>query len=120
MVEDNPDAASSLADLLAIHGHAVRTVGSGQAAVDVVRREPPDALICDVGLPDLSGHEVIRAVRAAAGAGAPFAVALTGYAQPRDRDEALRAGFDAYLAKPPDLEALTALLRDVAARRAAR
>jgi PAS domain S-box-containing protein len=109
IVEDHEDAGASLADLLAQSGHEVRRVVTGRAGIAAALERPPEVLICDVGLPDLSGHEVIRAIRAALPAGV-FSIALTGYAQPEDRARALDAGFDAHLAKPPSLDALGALL----------
>jgi PAS domain S-box-containing protein len=120
IVEDNEDAGASLADLLALSGYEATVVGTGRAGVEAVAARPPDVLICDVGLPDLSGHEVIRAIRAGPDGRSLFAIALTGYAQPRDREEALAAGFDAHLPKPPPIEQLNALLERVAAGRAAR
>jgi CheY-like chemotaxis protein len=69
-------------------------------------------LICDIGLPDLSGYEVIRALRAAGSK--VFAMALTGFAQPQDHSRALEAGFDAHLAKPAALDKLTELMAEAA------
>ena len=92
-------------------------VATGRAGIDAMSAHPPDVLICDIGLPDLSGHEVIRAVRAAGSR--VCAIALTGYAQPEDRERALEAGFDAHLPKPPPLDELDALLA-MAARRMGR
>ncbi|HET9599535.1 MAG TPA: ATP-binding protein, partial [Anaeromyxobacteraceae bacterium] len=117
LVEDHEDAGATLAELLELAGHAVEWVTTGRAGIQAALARPPDALVCDVGLPDLSGHEVIRALRAALPRAAVFAIALTGYAQPQDRERALAAGFDAHLSKPPALEALEALLRTAAARR---
>ena len=110
IVEDNVDAGATLADLLSLGGNSVRTVSSGRAGVEATLGEPPDVLICDIGLPDLSGHEVIRAVRASPAGRDVFAIALTGYAQPHDREEALAAGFDAHLPKPPAIADLERLL----------
>jgi signal transduction histidine kinase/CheY-like chemotaxis protein len=117
VVEDNLDAGATLADVLALGGHAVRVVTTGQAGLDAALAAPPDVLVCDVGLPDMTGHDVIRTLRAAASGRLPYAIALTGYAQPQDRDAALEAGFDAHLAKPPPLAALNALLAGAARRR---
>jgi CheY-like chemotaxis protein len=116
VVEDNADAGETLAELLRMMGHSARLTLRGRDAVSDAEREAPDVLLCDVGLPDLSGHDVIRAVRALPTGGRVFGIALTGFAQPRDRNAALAAGFDAHLAKPPDLDELAALLRDAAAR----
>jgi two-component system CheB/CheR fusion protein len=64
----------------------------------------------------MSGHDVIREVRATPAGRRLYAVALTGYAQPQDRAAALAAGFDAHLPKPPPLEQLEAMVAEVAAR----
>jgi PAS domain S-box-containing protein len=117
LVEDNEDARESLALLLTLNGHEVNVVTTGRAGVEAVSAHPPDVLICDVGLPDLSGLQVIRAVRAAHPAIGIFAIALTGYAQPQDRDQAFQAGFDAHLAKPPDFAELDQVLSEVARRK---
>ncbi len=117
VVEDNEDAAATLADLLALSGHQVTIAHSGRAGIEKALASRPDVLLCDVGLPDMSGHDVIRNVRAASTertGGRVFAVALTGYAQPKDRVDALAAGFDAHLGKPPRLEELESLLSEAA------
>jgi len=115
VVEDNEDAASTLADLLSLAGHAVRVTHSGREGIHAAAAQRPDVLICDIGLPDINGHEVIKAIRSA---GAEvFAVALTGYAQPQDRDLALKAGFDAHLGKPPPLDELHELLARAAKKK---
>jgi CheY-like chemotaxis protein len=118
LVEDNEDARESLALLLTLNGHEVSVVTTGRAGVEAVSAHPPDVLICDVGLPDLSGFQVIRAIRAAHPSAGVFAIALTGYAQPQDRDQALQSGFDAHLAKPPDFAELDQILSEVARRKA--
>jgi CheY-like chemotaxis protein len=110
IVEDNEDAGATLADVLALDGHEVVVARSARAGIDAAIARPPDVLVCDIGLPDLTGHEVVRAVRAARGGDGIFCIALSGYAQPRDREQALAAGFDAHLAKPPPLGELSALL----------
>jgi CheY-like chemotaxis protein len=116
VIEDNEDAGATLAELLALDGHEVEVVTSGRAGVAAAAARPPDAIVCDVGLPDLSGHDVIRAIRAASPGRHALAVALTGYAQPEDRALALAAGFDAHLPKPPALDELAALLARAAPR----
>jgi PAS domain S-box-containing protein len=114
IVEDNEDAAATLADLLVMGGNEVNTVCTGSAGVSAIAASPPDVLICDIGLPDMDGYDVIRAVRVQQPGRRVFAIALTGYAQPQDREAALAAGFDAHLPKPPPLEELEALIRSVA------
>jgi PAS domain S-box-containing protein len=118
VVEDNEDARESLADLLTLSGHHVRLAASGRAGLTAAAAAPPDVLLCDLGLPDVSGLEVIQRLRTAGSA--VFAVALTGYAQPDDRRLALSAGFDAHLSKPPELEELARLLRRAGATAAPR
>jgi CheY-like chemotaxis protein len=110
IVDDNEDAAVSLGDLLVLNHHQVRVETTGGAGIEAVRSQAPDVLICDVGLPDVNGLEVIRALRAAGSR--VFSIALTGYAQPEDQALALAAGFDAHLAKPVALDSLNALLAE--------
>ena len=119
LVEDNEDARESLSLMLALNDHDVTVAGSGNEAIAAVRERPPDVIVCDIGLPDVDGLDVIRAIRAAHPSGGPYAVALTGYTQPADREQALAAGFDAHLAKPPRFEELDELLVEVARRKRA-
>ncbi len=114
VVEDNEDAAATLADLLGFLGHRPVTAATGAAGIAAAAASPPDVLICDVGLPDRSGHEVIRAVRQGPGGDRIYALALTGFAQPEDREAALAAGFDAHLPKPPPIAQLRQLLASAA------
>ncbi len=118
IVEDNEDAAATLGEILSMAGSRVSTVATGRAGVFAAAAERPDVIICDIGLPDMSGHDVIRAIRATGSGRRVFAVALTGYAQPEDREAALAAGFDAHLPKPPQMEDLEQLLSEAARRRA--
>jgi len=116
IVEDNEDAAATLADLLELTGNRVVTAATGREGMNAVAERRPDVLICDVGLPDMSGLDVIRAIRATEQDDHVFAMALTGYAQQRDRDEALAAGFDAHLPKPPPIEELERILAEAPRR----
>ena len=118
IVEHNEDAAATLADLLELTGNRVTTASTGRDGMNAVAAQRPDVLICDVGLPDMSGLDVIRAIRATERDDHVFAMALTGYAQQRDRDEALAAGFDAHLPKPPPIEELERLLAEAPRRMA--
>ena len=74
----------------------------------------PDVLICDLGLPDMEGHQVMRAIRGMRSAADLFGIALSGYAQPQDRQEALDAGFNAHLPKPASVDELRQLLAEAA------
>ena len=110
VVEDNEDPARSLADLLELDGHTVEIFPEPDAALEALRERQPDLLICDIGLPGMTGYDFIRAVRQTDWGAGLFAVAMTGYAQPEDRLRAAYAGFDAHLAKPPSLEELAGVL----------
>jgi CheY-like chemotaxis protein len=82
----------------------------GRSGLERARAERPEVVLCDIGLPDLDGYEVARALRADPALSGTRLIALSGYAQPEDRERALQAGFDAHLAKPPDPEALSRML----------
>jgi CheY-like chemotaxis protein len=109
VVDDNRDGAESLAELVRLLGHDAQVVYDGRSAIERVRRAPPDVVFCNIGLPDVSGYEVARALRAA-GVRRTKLFALSGYAQPEDLEKAGEAGFDGHLAKPPALEALSRAL----------
>jgi signal transduction histidine kinase/ActR/RegA family two-component response regulator len=101
-VDDNFDTRELVATILEQQGAEVSTAGSAKEALALLREELPDALICDIGMPDDDGYELIRQIRSRprnAGGNLP-AIALTAYARDEDRERALQAGFDGYLAKP--------------------
>jgi PAS domain S-box-containing protein len=110
VVEDNLDAAETLADVLALEGHAVEIASTGIEGIAKARDGAPDAVLCDIGLPDVDGYAVARALRAEPRLAATRLVAVSGYALPEDRERARAAGFDAHVAKPPRLEVLLAAL----------
>jgi signal transduction histidine kinase/CheY-like chemotaxis protein len=110
IVDDNVDAADSLALLLSLEGHETVCVYSAAAALQRVSAFAPDVVLLDIGLPDTDGYEVARRIRGLPGCAAITLVALTGYGQPEDRERALAAGFEAHLVKPVDLGALEQML----------
>jgi signal transduction histidine kinase/CheY-like chemotaxis protein len=110
IVDDNVDAADSLALLLSLEGHETVCVYSAAAALQRVSAFAPDVVLLDIGLPDTDGYEVARRLRDLPGCAAITLVALTGYGQPEDRERALAAGFEAHLVKPVDLTALAQML----------
>ncbi len=112
VVDDNHDAAESLADLLRTLGHEVEVAYDGPTAVERARAGTPDVVLCDIGLPGMSGYDVARALRAdgAGGGNGVKLVALSGYAQPEDVKLAVEAGFDVHVAKPAELAVLERLL----------
>ncbi|HEY3356845.1 MAG TPA: ATP-binding protein [Polyangia bacterium] len=111
VIEDNPDAATSLRDAIAFMGHEADLAGDGPAGIAAAQERAPDVVLCDIGLPEMDGYAVARAFRADAALRSVRLVALTGYAHPEDLARARDAGFDQHLAKPASLaqlrEALT-------------
>lgn len=115
LVDDNEDATETLAEILRISGHEVCTAYDGAAALAAAPRFGPDVVILDIGLPDMSGHEVARDLRAAGLHGAVL-VGLSGFGAPEDHDRAREAGIDHCLLKPTSLAAIEALLARAAPR----
>ena len=107
VVDDNKDAADSLALLLELAGHEVRVAHSGRAALSLAQLFRPDTSLLDIGMPDLSGYEVARELRREPWGRQMRLIALTGWGQEADRQRAQEAGFDEHLTKPIDPEALT-------------
>ena len=110
LIEDNRDAAEALSTLLEMDGHLVRTAFDGEEGVREAIAQPPEIIICDLGLPLLDGHGVARALRGRLELAETTLVALSGYAQAHDREQARAAGFQYHLAKPADLEELREII----------
>jgi PAS domain S-box-containing protein len=117
VVDDNVDAAQMLAALLEVQGHAVCIEYDGKGALAHARRECPDVMLLDIGLPDMDGYELARRLRSQPESAGATLVALTGYGQSQDRKEAEQAGFDHYLVKPADLDQVNAVLAEAARAR---
>jgi PAS domain S-box-containing protein len=117
IVEDNRDAAEMLEQILQLEGHRIRVAFDGQSATEAFREFAPEVLISDVGLPDVSGYDLMRRLRMLETGSPVFAIAMSGYAQADDVERAREAGFDAHLAKPASLERLDGLLAEAASRR---
>jgi signal transduction histidine kinase len=100
VVDDNRDAAESMAELVKTFGHVCEVTYDGPSALANIRTNPPDVVLCDIGLPGMSGYEVARALRAG-GSGIRL-IAVSGYARPEDIKRAAESGFDGHVAKPPD------------------
>lgn len=110
VVDDNFDAADSLAWILQAEGHTVQVAASGEEALGCLSQGLVDTVILDIGLPDISGHEVARKIRLRDDGARYKLIALTGWGQPSDREKSTEAGFDAHLVKPADLSALRQLI----------
>ncbi len=99
VIEDDDDSREALVVALQVEGHDVRAARLGREGVELVLREPPDLVLIDIGLPDVTGYEAAQRLRGELGR-APRLVALTGYGQAEDRRRSAEAGFDAHLVKP--------------------
>jgi CheY-like chemotaxis protein len=110
IIEDNTDANEMLSMLLEMEGHKVTSSFDGADGLRRALTGQFDIVLCDLGLPELTGFEVIASLRAARSHGGPFVVATTGYSDSAQRDLARAAGFDDYLVKPIDMPALYRLI----------
>ncbi len=110
IVDDNVDAASTLAQALGDIGHEVGVAHDGRAAVERAARERPDVVLLDIGLPGMDGYAVARRLRATPGLDQTVLIAVSGYGQVGDRERTQEAGFRDHLVKPVDVHTLAALL----------
>jgi CheY-like chemotaxis protein len=116
IVEDEPDARDFLARLLAAHGAEVLTATSAIEALGIFRSADVDMIVSDIGLPEMDGYQLMQRIREleTPEGGAVPALALTAFARTEDRTRALRAGFQAHLAKPVDPPELVATVASFA------
>jgi PAS domain S-box-containing protein len=114
VIEDNVDGAEMLSMLLTARGHDVEVAYDGEEGLARAKARHPEVVLCDVGLPGMSGLDVARAMRSDPELRHARLVAQTGYGRAEDVEDALSAGFDAHLRKPIDLDRLTELLADAA------
>lgn len=110
VVDDNLDTADSLALLLELGGHEVRTTHDGVRALEVAQAFQPDVVLLDIGLPRMDGYEVAERLRLHPETRRSLLIAISGYGQDEDRQRAFAAGFDHHLIKPVDYETLKALI----------
>jgi CheY-like chemotaxis protein len=111
VVEDEPDTREFLKRLLETNGATVVGAGSAADALTQVGNGPFDVIVSDIGLPDVDGYDLLRRIREGSNGGATVpAIALTAYARPEDRRRALRAGYQAHLAKPVEATDLLATI----------
>ena len=110
MVDDNRDSADALAMVLEADGYQVMVGYSGQQALDIARQARPDAVVLDIGMPDITGFEVARRIRQEPWGRDVLLVAMTGWGQAKDKERAKAAGFDRHFTKPLDPGELQRLL----------
>jgi CheY-like chemotaxis protein len=113
VVDDNKDAAASLALLLETMGNDVRTAHDGEQAAAVASEFRPDVALLDIGMPKLDGYEAARRIRRESNGRPLRLVALTGYGQESDRRKSHEAGFDRHLVKPLRPQVLVELLAEI-------
>jgi len=110
VVDDNRDAAATMAMVLRISGNDVRTVHDGREAVDEAREFRPDVAILDIGLPGVDGYDAARTIRREPWGTGVVLIAVTGWGQDADRERSREAGFDHHLVKPVEPAALISIL----------
>ncbi|HSV18260.1 MAG TPA: PAS domain S-box protein [Casimicrobiaceae bacterium] len=113
VVDDNVDAAEAIATLLQFSGYDIEVAHDPHTALETAARAKPDLVLLDIGLPGMSGYEVAQRMRDGGAGRHTKIVALTGYGQEQDNEQAKAAGFSAYLVKPVDADQLTALVNEL-------
>ncbi|MFM9915067.1 MAG: PAS domain S-box protein, partial [Rhizobacter sp.] len=113
VVDDNRDAAQTLAMLLKLMGNSVHTAHDGEEAVAAAGEYRPHVVLCDIGMPKLNGYEACRQMKAHAWDEKIILIAMTGWGQDDDRRKSAEAGFDHHLVKPVDPQALLKLLTEL-------
>ena len=114
-VEDNDDARAVMSEMLRLSGYDVKEAATGVEALAAAALERPDAILLDIGLPDMNGYEVARQMRMLSNLRAVPIVALTGYGGSREKHAATKVGFSANLTKPVDPDELTRTVEAVLA-----
>lgn len=110
VIDDNLDAATTLAMVLRTYGHVVTTAASGAMGLTIGEQQEPDAVILDIGMPEMNGYEVAQRIRKSQWGRGVLLLALTGWGQKEDIERAHAAGFDSHMTKPADPEHIEALL----------
>ncbi|MCY7369970.1 MAG: response regulator [Polaromonas sp.] len=119
VVDDNVDAAETMAMLLELSGHETRTAFCGQEALEIARSFRPNVVFLDIGLPDINGYEVARRLLADPATATTRLIALTGWGTEEDIRKSKMAGFHAHMTKPADPDAVEGMLASVLQVRAA-
>lgn len=110
IVDDNADAAETLAMFASMYGHEIRVANDGPTAISVAKEHEPQIVFMDIGMPGMSGYEVAKHLRSLPGWHDRLLVALTGWGTEEDRARSMAAGFDVHLAKPVDVAVVEKLL----------
>lgn len=113
VVDDNPDIGECVCDIMVALGHDARWAKDGASAITLAAQFQPHVIFLDIGLPDLTGHDVAVALRREAEGRPVLIVALTGWGQAEDRWRSYQAGMDLHLLKPAALSTLRAIVGEV-------
>ena len=116
MLDDNKDAADTLAMMLGLLGHDVQCLYEPERAAALVESFDPQIVFLDIGMPGVSGYEIARTLRRLPQGESRMLVAVTGWGQPEDLRRTAEAGFDHHLVKPPDLDAIRGICTAVSPR----
>lgn len=111
VADDSQDGADSLAFLLKAAGHEVVTAYDGRTAIKLAEEHRPNAVLLDIGMPEVSGYDVARAIRREAWGRSMRLIALTGWGQAEHRRRSIEVGFDDHLVKPVELDVLENVLQ---------
>jgi CheY-like chemotaxis protein len=114
VIEDNRDSVEMVCLMLEMYGHQTEAAYTGKEGVEAALRSRPDAVVCDIGLPEMDGYEVARKLRAAGYTGRLMAV--SGYGREEDKQMSHEAGFDFHLTKPVEPEQLNLALQEMIRR----
>jgi CheY-like chemotaxis protein len=117
VIDDNVDAADTLAALVVALGGQAAATYDGRDGLRCAAEFRPDVILLDIGMPDMDGYETCRQLRTQPSGQLAYIVAVTGWGQLHDRDRALAEGFDAHLTKPADPRMLEGLFADAPVRR---
>lgn len=109
VVDDDQDTVEVLSVLVSILGYEPCGATTGRQAIAMASELRPHVILLDIGLPDITGYEVVRAIHEAGLY--PFIVAATGYAHDRDRERAMAAGFDQHIPKPVTAERIRQVMQ---------
>ncbi len=113
IIDDSPDVVQSLEFLFSMWGHELLVAYHGKQGIDIAQREKPEIILCDIGLPGMSGYEVAQALRAAPETRSTYLIAVSGFSTAEDKERARAAGFDLHLNKPEGFTTLDRLLREL-------
>jgi CheY-like chemotaxis protein len=113
IIEDNKDLAMLICSIFELLGHKAVSANSGIEGIKKAQEDRPNAIFCDIGLPDMNGYEVAKQIRSEELLNDVFLIALTGYAGQNDIERAKESGFSLYLSKPIDIDVIRKVLNQI-------